>query len=165
MENNTSVKKKIKFNLIDFLIVIAVIAVIVVIAFRSGLVENLANNAKGKTIVYTVKIGDVQNESFNFIDIGEKLYNDETDAYIGTIVDKRVETSKVYIISTEGKIVKTEQPGRADIYLTVEAKGTVNANGCKVDGKFFVAAGKLFSCYTEDLFFNAEIRDAYEKVN
>lgn len=163
MENNT--KKKFKFNLIDFMIVIAVIAVIVVIAFRSGAVDSFTNTAKGKTIAYEIKVGDVQKESYNYINVGDKIYSEETDAYLGTVVDKVSEPAKAYIVTTEGKIVKTEQPGRVDIYLTVEAKGTVDEGGCKIDGKFFVAAGKYFSCYTDNIYFNVEVRDAYEKVN
>jgi len=163
MENNT--KKKFRFNLIDFLIVIAIIAVIVVIAFRSGIVKDFTSTAKGKTIVYEIKVGDVQEESFDYIDVGDKIYNNETDACVGTVTEKRKEPSEIYVVTSNGEIVKTVQPGRADIYLTVEAKGTVDDGGCKVDGKFFVASGKQFSCYTDDLYFNVEIRDAFEKVN
>lgn len=161
MDNGAKKNKNIlRFNVIDFLIVIAVIAVAVVFFLRSGMVKEFTSSTQ--TIEYTVKIGDVQTASYDLIDIGSGLYCNDDDTYLGEITSKRYEPSYMYTVLQDGKIVKTLQPDRIDIYLDVEAEGTVNEEGCKIGSTYFVASGKMISAYTDKLYVNVEVTKADE---
>lgn len=155
--------KKIKFNAIDFLILIIVIAAIVSIAFRSGLSNQLAAISSKETIVYTVRIDDIQKESFDLIDIEDKLYSQKDDKYLGTIVEKDSRPAEEYVTLDTGEVVKTYYPNRIDVFLTVECVGRVTEEGCMLGGMYFVAAGKEIQACTDTLAFKIEVTDAYKK--
>lgn len=157
--NNT---KKLKFNIIDFLILLAVIGVVLVFFFRGNMVKSFTSAPQ--TISYTVRISDVQKESFDLIDVDSTLYCNDDDSVLGTIKAKRFEEASMYTILANGDVVKTYQPDRIDIYLDVEVSGTVDKDGCMIDGTYFIASGKTISCYVDKLYFNVEVRDAFEKV-
>ncbi len=161
MDNNIQ-KNKLRFNIIDFLIIVAIAAVIVVFAVRGGIVQKISSF--NTTIEYTVKITNVQKESFDLLNEGNVIYFDEDDRAIGKIVSKSYEPSVMYTVLSNGEIVKTTNAdGRIDMYLTLEADGTVDEDGCMVGGDFFVGSGKNMACYSDKLYFNAEVTDAKEK--
>lgn len=155
--------KKIKFNAIDFLILIIVIAAIVSIAFRSGLSNQLLAISSKETIVYTVRIDDIQKESFDLIDIEDKLYSQKDDKYLGTIVEKDSRPAEEYVTLDTGEVVKTYYPNRIDVFLTVECVGRVTEEGCMLGGTYFVASGKEIQSRTDTLAFKMEVTDAYKK--
>lgn len=159
--NNTK-STKLKFNIIDFLILLIVVGLAVVFVFRNNMVSEF--NSTPQTISYVVKIGDIQKESYDLIGVGSVLYNYETNTAIGEIKSKRCEDASMYTVLTNGEIKKTYIPDRIDVYLEVEASGTVDEHGCMIDGTLFVASGKMISCCVDKLYFNAEVRDAFEKV-
>ena len=159
--NNTK-NRKLKFNIIDFLIILIVIGVALIFVFRSNMVNSFTSAPQ--TISYTVRISDVQKESFDLVEVGSTLYCNDDDSILGTIKGKRFEEASMYTVLANGDIVKTYQPDRIDIYLEVEASGTVDEDGCMIDGTYFIASGKMISCYVDKLYFNVEVRDAFEKV-
>ncbi len=162
MDNNTQ-KTKLKFNIIDFLIIVAIVALVVVFVFRGGLVDKISS--LDSVIEYTVKVSDIQSGSFFLVEEGDVLYSDDDDRVLGKITSKKSAPAEMYTILSNGEIVKSEKPDRIDMYLTVEASGTVDEDGCMIDGNFFVGSGKNISCYTHKLYFNAEVTKAAEKPN
>ncbi len=156
-------KNKLKFNIIDFLIVAAIVALVVVFMFRGGLADKIASF--NTTIEYTVKVPDIQSESYALIEEGNTLYCNDDDRVIGKIVSKTAEPSAMYTILANGEIVKTSKPDRIDMFLTIEATGTVDEDGCMIDGNYFVGSGKTISCYVDKLYFNAEVTRAEEKLD
>lgn len=160
---DTNVKhRKFKFNIIDFVIVLAVLVVILVVALRGGLVKKFTE-AKD-TIQYTVKISDIQIESFDLIDIDSKIYCNDDDSCLGVIKAKTYQPATMYTVLSNGEIVKTSQPGRIDVFLTIEAEGTVDEEGCRINGTYFIACGKNVSSYIDKLYFNFEVTEALKKV-
>ena len=160
---DTNVKsRKIKFNIIDFVIALAVLTVILVVALRGGLVKRFT---EAKDIIqYTVKITDIQMESFDLIEVGSKIYCNDDDSCLGVIKSKSYQPASMYTVLSNGEIVKTSQPGRIDVFLTIEAEGTVDEEGCRINGTYFIACGKNVSSYVDKLYFNFEVTEAFEKV-
>ncbi len=156
--------KKIRFNAIDLLILIAIVAAIFTAVYRSGLKDSLIAIRSNETIVYTVKINNVQAESFDMIEIEDTLFNQSDDKKLGNIVAKEYSDAETYIVLDTGEIMKTYIPERVDITLTVEATGRVSEEGCMIGGNYFIAAGKYISAYTEKVSFNFEVLDAYKKT-
>lgn len=155
--------KKIKFNAIDFLILLFVIAAIVAVAFRSGLKDSLVAIRSNETIVYTLRINNLQAESFDMLELEDKLFSQKDDKPLGKIVGKSSRPAETYISLDTGKIVKTYIPERLDIFLTVECTGRVTEEGCMLGGNYFVASGKRISAYTDTVSFSFEVTDAYKK--
>lgn len=155
--------KKIKFNAIDFLILLVIVAAIVSVIFRSSLKDEISALRSNETIVCTVRINNVQKESFDYINLDDKLFASSDDKFLGTVVEKTSRPAETYISLDSGDIVKTYIPNRIDIMLTLECPGRVTDEGCMVDGNFFIASGSYISAYTNLLTFNFEVTDAYKK--
>lgn len=157
--------KKIRFNAIDVLIILVILAAVFAIAFRSGLKDSLVAIRSNETIVYTVKIRNLQEQSLALFEEGDELYNQNDDKYLGkvskVIGSRKAET---YIALDNGDIQKSYYPdGRIDIFLELECTGRVTDEGCMLGGNYFVASGKYVSAYTDDLTFGFEVTDAYKK--
>lgn len=156
--------KKIRFNAIDFLILLAIVAAVFTVAYRSSLKDSLVAIRSNETIEYTLKINNVQRESFDMIDLEMPIFNQTDDKNLGIIVEKDAKPSETYVVLDSGEIVKTTTPDRVDIYLTVEAKGRVSDDGCMIGGNYFIAAGKYISAYTSKVSFGFEVLDAHKKT-
>ncbi|MBE6701010.1 MAG: DUF4330 domain-containing protein [Ruminococcaceae bacterium] len=155
--------KKLKFNAVDLLILLVIVGAVIAVAYRGGLKDSLMALRSNDTIVYTVRINNLQESSFNLINIDDKLFADKDDKALGSIVQKEQRPAEKYVTLDTGEIVKTYMPGRIDVFLTVECKGRVTDEGCMLGGNYFIAAGKYISSYTKNLAFNFEITDAYKK--
>lgn len=155
---------KFRFNSIDFLILIAIVAAIFSVVYRSGLKDSIVAIRSNETIVYSLKINNVQKESFDMINIEDSIFNQTDDKNIGKIVGKESQDAESYIVLSNGAIKKTKIPDRVDIYLTVEASGRITDEGCMIGGNYFIAAGKYVSAYTNKVSFNFEVIEADKKA-
>ncbi len=156
-------KRNIKFNILDFLIIVFVISVVAAVLLRNGIASNLT--ASKKTLQYTLKISDVQMESYDYIKPGTIVYSNDDNREIGKVVSvEPAQPATFYTVLSDGDVKKTEQPNRIDIYLTVETSGTVDSEGHKIDGKIFIASGKTIEVYINAIYFNVEVRDVWEKL-
>ena len=161
MDNTANKNKKIKFNIIDFIIVLAVIGVVLAVFLRGGLVDKFTESKQ--IIEYTVKISDIQKESFDLIEVGSNIYCNDDDSIMGVVKSKTSQPATMYIVLADGEIAKTTQPDRIDVFLTIEAEGTVDEEGCRIGGTYFIACGKNVSCYMDKVYFNIEVTEAHEK--
>lgn len=155
--------KKLKFNGMDFVILLVIIAAVLTIALRSGLKDSVVAARSNETIVYTLRINNLQKSSFDILELNDKLYAENDDKYLGKIVEKSSRPAESYISLSDGEIIKTYIPDRLDIFLTVECNGRVTSEGCMLGGNYFVAAGKYITAYTDSLAFSFEVTDAYKK--
>lgn len=156
--------KKIRFNSIDVLIIIAIIAAIFTVVYRSGLKNSIVAIRSNDTIVYNLKINNIQRESFEIINIDDNIFSKTDDKELGVIVSKEFKPAEAYVVLADGQIVKTSIPDRVDVYLTVEVTGRITDEGCMIGGNYFIAAGKYISAYTPKVAFNFEVIDAKKKA-
>ena len=155
--------KKIRFNVIDFLILLVIIIAVVSIVFRSGLKDSVIGARSNQTIEFTVRINNVQKDTFSIIQIDDVVYAQKDDAALGKITAKNYRPAETYIALDSGEIKKTYIPDRYDIFLTIEGKGSSTKEGNMINGNFFVASGRYISAYTNDVSFNFEVTDAKAK--
>ena len=99
MESN----KRFKFNIIDFLIVFAIIAVAVVVLFRNGIIDSFTK--KSQTIIYSVKVLDIQEESYEYFEVGSTIYSNDDNRELGKIVEKSFEPSTAYFVLSDGTYI------------------------------------------------------------
>ena len=156
--------KKIRFNAIDFIILLAILGAVFTVVYRSSLKDSLVAIRSNETIEYTVKINNIQKDSFDMIELDAPVFAQSDDKKLGVIVSKEKRPAETYIVLDSGEIVKTFIPDRIDVFLTVEATGRVNDEGCMIGGNYFVAAGKYISAYTPKVSFNFEVLDAHKKT-
>lgn len=125
MDNSLYPQKRAKFNFIDTLIVLlilAVVAAVVYIFFLSG------NDMTGEThtIQYTVVVRAVPNEYAENVKIGDSVVDSSQLYQIGTVVNYRYEPAKRETQDiVNGESVTATYENKSDLYITIEAKATL----------------------------------------
>jgi len=125
-------KIKARFNIIDILIILVLVAVLWVFANYAN-IKPAENN--GATVQYTVEIKSIREENVGAFAEGDAITGDKGGGVIGKIVsvgEYEKETSLEENVRT-GEFVISEIPNRYTVRLTIESPCIKNADGITVD--------------------------------
>ena len=113
IKNKTPDKKKRKFNIIDFLIILAILAIIFVVIYVVSPWSQINNifNASEKELIYTVKLENVDEELISLIKQGDEVIDSVSKSSLG----------KVYIVG-DGTVKSTELGYETDAEGEYEGK-------------------------------------------
>ena len=132
----TTVKKH-KFNAVDAVIIIAIVAVIgaVLLFFTMGGTETIANETV--SIEYVVEFRTVRNEFTGNFALDESVVDSVAKYQLGKVIDYAV-TPATYVGNdfSAGAAVISEYPEHSNVSLTVSAEATVGA-----DGRYIIGGG------------------------
>ena len=143
-------QKKFHLNWVDGLIVLVVIGLVAgtFLKFRGGGVTDSA--AAGDTpITYQVFIGGVRQYTVDAIQVGDTLYDRESDREVGVIREIEARPGTSLIQDPDGAIHEVEAENRFDLYLTVDAKGTVSDGVYTISRIYTVNVGSFRQFYTK----------------
>lgn len=141
-----------KINILDLSVVVVILlAAFLCFAKFSSFADKSINSGE-KQVVYTLKAKAIRQLSCDAIEIGDKLYDKETNAYIGTIIEKRQEPATEYVNMVDGSITKkAEIPNKYDLYFDVECSAEVNDNGYYMSGTKEIATNGALNVYTNKI--------------
>ncbi|MBQ2766163.1 MAG: hypothetical protein IJF48_04190, partial [Clostridia bacterium] len=131
-ENNTKTVKSKKFkpNIIDFLIVVVVLGAIVGIILRAGIIEKAAINSSLETVQISFLIQDINEESENYFNKGDKFYSRTHSCDLGKLETVIPRPAEAFIVDEYGMPIKTESNNhRIDIIGTVIGEGVFTDEG------------------------------------
>lgn len=168
---NTSVAKKAKrkFNFIDFLIVLIIVAIlgIVIYVFSPwAQIEKLWSSSDVE-LTYFVEIKDVDIEYIDSIKEGDEMINSVTKSSLGTIREiAKMEKAYVYdyVLDENGNMtcVLSEQPKKYNITIKVVADADFEENvGYTVNGAR-VAIGEMLDMRLPNYVCSGECIQLYE---
>ena len=124
-------ENKKKFNLIDLIIILVVLAV----AFVGWQVFSTERKTEGNEIIYKVNILKTEEYLVHEIQIGDKLFDSVKNFEIGEIIDVQVTDAVESVYDGEKNEYRTETvPERKDILLTVKGIGSTTNQGTTVNG-------------------------------
>jgi len=121
--NETAKKNKHRFNIIDVLIIIGIIAVIV---FSFNMLTGDIFGQKIVNVHYTVKFTGVSTDNIDYVTNGSRIYSSNVNIPIGILEDIRIENS-----------VSTEYSPSLDRYTEVENEGMYTVYADLVAGCVF----------------------------
>lgn len=125
MDNSLYPKKRAKFNVIDTLIVLLILAVAAAVVYVFFL-DGLENTGDVKTIQYTVLVRAVPNEYVNNVEVGDHVVDSAQHYQLGTVVDYRYEPAKKETENmAEGETSLATYENKSDLYITIEAEATL----------------------------------------
>ncbi len=143
-----------RFNIIDAVLILAVLAIFAGVFIRSGFADKLSDRSKEGELEYEFIINSIKLTSEPYFAEGEKLYSQTTQKEVGEIVSFYTRPAEAYIELPTGEIVKTVIPDRMDVIGTARVKGTLSADGrCMLDGTTHIAAGKNIFARTDKISF------------
>ncbi len=124
-----------KINLIDFIIVVAVVvlSVATVVKFRTS----DSYLSKGRTLEYTVLVENVRQATVDAVgQQSEGLIDYESKKEIGNIVDCEVTQASEVELMSDGTYKNVKYKDKFDILLTVRVEGT------ETEDNFYTLSGK-----------------------
>ena len=153
MENRERTRGR--FNFVDVLIIVMVLAIIAVIVYMRVSDKKVAVSSE-KSVTYTVRLSGVNEDFLPIIRNGETVYDSSTGKSVGTITSVRSEKTK-YI----GKTITSDTLGNRyiniseddnlyDVYVTINVIADVDRRGIAYAGKNKILVGSriYFRCGT-----------------
>ncbi len=158
-------KKRLKPNVIDFLIILAVIGAVIGIALRAGVVEKIVvgnNRDKARVSFY---IQNINEQSCDYMDIGDTYYSPTIGTDFGVLESTQFMPAELYIPSLDGKLVKTfSENNRMDVRGTFVCSGTFGESGFLLDGTNYIAPGSVVNVQSSTLDVSLTVTDI-EKIS
>ncbi len=142
--NESSAKKSKKFkpNIIDLLIVVAVLGALVGIALRTGIVEKVITNNSAEPARISFLVQDISSDSYNYFIPGDVFYSDTHKCYFGILEEKPYDLpAEMFIEGADGKLIKSYSPADPDDPTKserIDARGEVTSSGVFSDEGFLL---------------------------
>lgn len=155
-------QKKVKFNIVDILVILVLIAGAVFLGIRmfGGEAPAVTVNASaGDTYRVTFHTECVRNQVADTLVLGSKSENASRNMDLGYLVDFTVEDSIVYTTDSEGNQIKTTREGYSSVTLVCELTGIDQSTGLQV-GQYMLNVGHSMgvrcgfteiTCYVVDI--------------
>ena len=137
-----NIKKKSRFNIIDLLIIIVIITAVATVAVRLDLADKIVQATAEDSARVTITVFSIDQAAVGAVSEGDELVWEQENCDFGSIVHKEVANAVKYNTVEDGSYVKTTDPERYDLTLTVDTKGTFTEEGYMLGGKSYLAAGK-----------------------
>ncbi len=131
--------KKHRFNIVDFVLITAVIACVIGIAIRYNL--NLSMLRGGDKAVITVKIDGLLTEYADSLVIGDEYLYQVTGNPLGTLLSYETSPAKKRLPALNGTITTVTYENRVDVICTLEVEGYHSPNGFMIDGSTYIGSG------------------------
>ena len=135
-------QKKAKFNIVDIIVILILIAGIVFVGVRmfGGEEPAVSDPATGGKYLVTFCADSVHEEVAATLVQGSKAENASRNMDLGHLVDFTIGDSVVYTTNSNGELIKTTKEGYVSVTLVCEVTGTDQSTGLQV-GQFMLNIG------------------------
>lgn len=127
---------KAKFNIIDALVILLIIAVGAFgYRFLNGRSGAGADSAKNVKIQYNIELAEKEGYMLGLINEGDKVLIGEKEKIPATVVGTQVRPAqKIEFDGVSGQYINADIPERYDIVVMLESEGTESENSVSVQG-------------------------------
>lgn len=137
-----------RFNIFDFLIILALVICLGAIIARVIFISNVKENIVFADVYFEVSgISDVTADAL--CAENETLYLRSNDVKIGVLMEASVQPYIVLTENADGVLVEAVHPDRKTVRGKAQIKGAWYADGFKVGGMYLAAVGESFEIYTK----------------
>ena len=130
-------QKKLKFNIVDVIFLLAVLAGIAFVVMRLGgldVVARITGAAPSEAYVITYISTDTPDYVIEHLEIGAPVTNDTMDANLGTVLDIQTDEAQISSAAADGHLVISDLEGSSTLYLMCRTQASDNGNGVTVNG-------------------------------
>lgn len=136
-------QKKAKFNIVDIIVILILVAGIAFVGVRMFGGEEPAaeaNAGAGSTYHVTFHAECVREDVANTLVLGSKSENASRNMDLGTLIDFSIDEAIAYGTDSKGNVVQGTKPGYVSVTLTCELTGVDQSTGLQV-GQFMLNVG------------------------
>ncbi|PKM62541.1 MAG: hypothetical protein CVU97_04890 [Firmicutes bacterium HGW-Firmicutes-21] len=136
----SSAENRVRFNILDVLIVLIIIALIIGVFFRNNIVELLSPD-KSVEITYTFELKEVDSTRLSYLTQNTPLASRDSGGSMGRIVSVTPSVSVITEYAVDGSIMHLERSGYYDVTVRAVARGYKSDSGVFLDGEVLIAPG------------------------
>lgn len=123
-----------KINLLDLVVVLAVVAVAGRFVYQQLRADELAPAAEDRTIEMTFMLPNVEQFTIDVLTVGQAIYDSKSNTYMGDIVRFEARPAVVVREGPDGRMYETESKYKYDYFVTIAGPGRVSPNGITMNG-------------------------------
>ncbi len=136
-------KRRVRFSVIDFVIILLILACGTGIVMRYDLVGRLFSNSAQKEARIAFVAEAISQEEAEVFRNDTKVY--VGDSLFGTVSSVETTPAIIYRENANGVLISYEDESLADVHGTVTAEAVFSENGCLLNGNTFLAPGSVFT--------------------
>ena len=145
---NKDGKIKGKFNIIDLLAIVLVVAVVAGIILRFG--SNITTAVRSREeFIYTIKVESVRDYTVKALEKGGKVTDKNSNLDLGEILEVTSEPAKKQEECADGRIVNAVQPERYTAFVKIKTYGKVSDNSYITADSNELSVGRTTDLYTK----------------
>ena len=130
-------QKKLRFNLVDVIFILILLAGAAFVAMRLGgldVVSRITGGASPEPYVITYIGIETPDYVVDRLEIGAPVTNDTMDVKLGTLLDYRTGPAQISSAAADGHLVVSDQEGSSTVYLMCRTQASDNGYGVTVNG-------------------------------
>lgn len=131
--------KKHRFNIVDFVLIIATLACVIGIAIRYNLHSSLMQGSSTATV--TVMIEGLLEDNTDTLFEGDTFYYQKTGNRFGTLLSWETRPAKIRFVNADGTYSTTNYIDRVDVICQLEVEGYNSEDGFMIGGSTYVGCG------------------------
>ena len=161
----SNVKKKSRFNVIDFIIVVIVICCIAGVIARYNVVNRIVVNANRDEVEISFLVTGISPAISDLINDGDEFYSESSGYNMGTLVRHNVSDAKLVYSNDRGEPVVGSDATKRDVIGTLRAFGVMSDEGFMLNGTQFLSAGKNLTIQSLDVQLSVIITEIKQTAN
>ena len=146
---NKNKQKTNRFNIIDFMLIVALLACIIGITARTNLRQSIVESTD--TATATVMISGILNDSVKQLVVGDEYFDQRTGDSIGYLQSFEATPSKIHTPRLDGTIATTDSTDRSDVICKVKLEGLASDTGFHFNGIHFIGSGSSYLVRSRNL--------------
>ncbi len=141
--NTNDKEKRVRFNILDALVLICVLAVAILLIFVYSPLNMINTGDRETAVIYSVRIYGVPAEYAGYVDIGDAV-NDRNGYDLGKVASAvEVEQHVMFRFDpNSGGVRAVVHPDLVDLIITISANAEVYDDGYLVDGRRIAVEGE-----------------------
>lgn len=120
-----------KINLIDFLILVVILAVAAFVAYR---ILDTDKDDTGSSVIIEFTCAEVNDYTVERLETGAPVLDGNANRDLGTAVDFTIDDASTYSATDSGKPVVVDIPDSKSVVVTIESAGELDDNGLLING-------------------------------
>lgn len=130
-----------KFNLLDAVLIVFVVALIVVLAFKFTGTDLITAGGEYKEASIVVRAEQIRDFCKEEIKVGQTISLEENSNIKGIIENVEISPAKAEILKNNGTVVVAEVTDKYDVDITVKVEGVQKNDGFYINGTQAVNVG------------------------
>lgn len=139
-----------KINILDLFVIVIIVAALIfgTIKFSSSMHSDYIS--VDDTVNYTLKIKAIRIGSVNAFNVGDTIFDRQTNESLGVIKKIVHEPAYEYVNLADGSITEPRPiPDKYDVYLHIECPGKISSKGFFLNGNKQITNMSTLNIYTK----------------